>query len=44
MIFVSMEVNFTGSELFFDFSTEALTELLAEYTAPKIAAVFAGEK
>ena len=39
-----MEVNFTGSELFFDFSTEALTGLLAEYTAPKIAAVFAGEK
>ena len=39
-----MEVNFTGSELFFDFSTEALTALLAEYTAPKIAAVFAGEK
>ena len=39
-----MEVNFNGSELFFDFSTEALTGLLAEYTAPKIAAVFAGEK
>ena len=39
-----MEVNFTGSELYFDFSTEALTGLLAEYTAPKIAAVFAGEK
>lgn len=39
-----MEVNFTGGELFFDFSTEALTGLLAEYTAPKIAAVFAGEK
>ena len=39
-----MEVNFTGSELYFDFSTEALTGLLAEYTAPKIAAIFAGEK
>lgn len=39
-----MEVNFNGSELYFDFSTEALTELLAEYTAPKIAAIFAGEK
>ena len=39
-----MEVNFTGGELFFDFSTEALTGLLAEYTAPKIAAIFAGEK
>ena len=39
-----MEVNFTGSELFFDFSTDALTELLAEYTAPKIAAIFSGDK
>jgi V/A-type H+-transporting ATPase subunit E len=39
-----MEVSFTGNELYFDFSTEALTGLLAEYTAPKIAAVFAGEK
>lgn len=39
-----MEVNFNGSELFFDFSTEALTELLAEYTAPKIAAIFNGDK
>ena len=39
-----MEVNFTGSELYFDFSTEALTELMAEYTAPKIAAIFTGEK
>ena len=39
-----MEVNFTGSELYFDFSTEALTTLLADYTAPRIAAIFAGEK
>ena len=39
-----MEVNFSGSELFFDFSTEALTELLAAYTAPRIAAIFAGDK
>ena len=39
-----MEVNFSGSELFFDFSTEALTELLAAYTAPRIAAIFSGDK
>ncbi len=39
-----MEVNFSGAELFFDFSTEALTELLAAYTAPRIAAIFAGDK
>jgi len=39
-----MEVNFSGSELYFDFSVEALTELLAAYTAPRIAAVFAGKK
>ena len=39
-----MEVNFSGSELYFDFSIEALTGLLAEYTAPKIAAIFAGDK
>lgn len=39
-----MEVNFSGNELFFDFSTEALTELLAAYTAPKIAEIFAGAK
>ena len=39
-----MEVSFSGDELYFDFSTEALTGLLAEYTAPRIAAIFAGEK
>ena len=39
-----MEVSFTGNELYFDFSTEALTGLLADYTAPRIAAIFAGEK
>ena len=39
-----MEVNFNGTELFFDFSTEALTELLAAYTAPRIAAIFSGDK
>lgn len=36
-----MEVSFSGGKIYFDFSTGALTGLLAAYTAPKIAAVFA---
>jgi hypothetical protein len=37
------EVGFKGGEVYFDFTEDAVTELVADYIGPRLAAILKGE-